>query len=116
MAKYMFIYRSSKDQHKKEMSPDQMQQIMEAWNGWIGKGMEEKWMVDAGDALNLEGRIVNHEKVVSDGPFAESKEIVGGYSIIQADDFDAACGLAESCPAVETPGGTIEIRELAGLA
>ena len=59
---------------------------MESWNAWIGQGMEQGWMVDPGDALNLEGRIVNHEKVVSDGPFAsfngfvqEGWLIVGRY-------------------------------------
>ncbi len=116
MAKYLFIYRSSKEQHANEMSPDMMQKVMEAWGAWIGTGMEAKWLLNPGDALNLEGRIVNHDKVVSDGPFAESKEIVGGFSIIQANDFDAACKIAKTCPAVDAPGGTIEIRELAGLA
>ncbi len=54
--------------------------------------------------------------MVSDGPFAESKEIVGGYSIVEADDLSAASGLAKTCPAADSPGGTIEIRELAGMA
>ena len=114
MARFMFIYRSSEDQHKNDFSPEQMQKVMEAWNGWIGKGMQEGWMVDPGDALNLEGRVMNKDKVVSDGPFVESKEIVGGYSIVQADDFDAACEFAKDCPALE-PDGTIEIRELAQI-
>lgn len=104
------------EQHAAEMSPDQLQKIMEAWGAWIGEGTEAKWMVDPGDALNLEGRIVNSDKVVSDGPFAESKEIVGGYSIVQAADFDAACKIAKTCPAADSPGGTIEIRELAIMA
>ena len=116
MAKYMFIYRSSAEQHESDLSPDQMQKVMEAWNAWIGQGMEEKWMETPGDALKGEGRIVNHDKVVTDGPFAESKEIVGGFSIINAADLNVAAEIAKGCPAISAPGGTIEIRELAEMA
>jgi hypothetical protein len=115
MARFLFVYRGPKEQHEHEMAPEQMQQIMESWMAWIGKGFEEGWMVDAGDALKLEGKVVNDAKVVSDGPFVESKEIVGGYSIVKCDSFDAAAELAKTCPAVSSPGGSIEIRELAGI-
>ena len=115
MARFLFVYRSSAEQHEAEMAPEAMQQIMEAWNVWIGKGMQEGWMVDAGDALKLEGKVVNDQKAVSDGPFVESKELVGGYSIIQCDGVDAAVEIAKTCPASESPGGTIEICELAGF-
>lgn len=115
MARFMFVYRSSAAQHQHEMAPEQMQQIMEQWTGWISKGFQEGWMVDAGDALKLEGKIVNDEKVVSDGPFVESKEIVGGFSIIKCDSLEAATEIAKGCPAVDSPSGTIEIRELAGM-
>lgn len=116
MAKFLFVYRGPASQHEHEMSPDQMQKLMEAWNQWIGSGFQEGWMVEPGDALNLEGRVVNDQKVVSDGPFAESKEIVGGYSIVEAPDLEAAGEIAKRCPACESPGGSIEIRELAGIA
>ncbi len=115
MARFMFVYRGPAEEHQHDMAPEQMQQLMEAWNGWIGKGFEEGWMVDGGDALHLEGKVVNHDKVVSDGPFAEAKEIVGGYSIIQCDDLAAAAEIAKSCPGIDSPGGLIEIRELAGM-
>ncbi len=57
MAKYLLIYRSPKEQHKHEVSPDQMQKIMESWNTWIGKGMEAGWMVSPGDALKIEAKL-----------------------------------------------------------
>ena len=78
MAKYLFIYRNSAEVQEKELSPEQMQSVLESWSQWIGKGFEAGWMVDPGDALQVEGKVVNEEKLVSDGPFAESKEIVGG--------------------------------------
>jgi len=58
---------------------------------------------------------VNAKKVVTDGPFVESKEVVGGFSIVKAESIDAAAELAKGCPALIT-GGKVEVRPLAGLA
>jgi hypothetical protein len=74
--------------------------------------MSKGWMLDSGDGLTQEGRVVS-AKVVSDGPFVESKEVVGGFSIIQADTIDAAAQLAKGCPGMQV-GGTVEVRPLAG--
>jgi hypothetical protein len=71
-------------------------------------------MVNPGDALKKEGRVVNARKVITDGPFVESKEIVGGFSIVQADSLDAAAQLAKGCPVLLT-GGTVEVRPLEGF-
>ena len=71
-------------------------------------------MLDAGDGLKREGRVVNGKKVVSDGPFIEMKEIVGGFSIVQADTLDAAAELAKGCP-IFVRGGTVEVRPLQGF-
>jgi len=109
MAKFLFVYRGGSD---RQMSPDQMQKSMEKWGAWIQEAMEKGWMLDAGDGLTPEGRIVS-AKVVSDGPFVESKEIVGGFSIVQAATIDAAAQLAKGCPGLET-GGKVEVRPLAG--
>ena len=61
-----------------------MQQSMDRWTKWIGQGFAEGWMLDPGDALLPEGRVVATSQVVTDGPFVESKEVVGGYSVIKA--------------------------------
>jgi hypothetical protein len=52
--------------------------------------------------------------VVTDGPFVESKEIVGGFSIVQAETIEAAAELAKGCPALLV-GGSVEVRCLAGI-
>jgi hypothetical protein len=70
-------------------------------------------MLDPGDALTPEGCVVNSTKVVTDGPFVESKEIVGGFSIVQAENVRAAAELAKGCPGLLT-GGKVEVRRLAG--
>src|SRR5579871_3058967 len=111
MAKFLFIYRGG-GEAAQSMSPEEMQQHMKKWETWIGEAMRQGWMVDAGDALTPEGRVVN-AKVVTDGPFVEAKEIVGGYSIVEADSIDAAAKLAKSCPALQV-GGKVEVRTLAG--
>jgi hypothetical protein len=114
MAKFLFVYRGGDDAGA-NLTPEEGQQIMEKWGNWIRQAMQQGWMVDPGDALTPEGRVVNAKKVVTDGPFVESKECVGGYSIIQADNIDAAAELAKGCPGLLT-GGRVEVRMLAGLA
>jgi len=114
MANFLFVYRGGNDAYAK-MTPDEIQQNMEKWGNWIRQAMQQGWMTDPGDALTQEGRVVNAKKVVTDGPFVESKECIGGYSIVKADTIDAAAELAKGCPGLLT-GGKVEIRPLAGLA
>src|SRR5262245_37263577 len=111
MAKFLFVYRGASDAHAK-MAPEELQQQHEKWFAWISEGMEKGWMIDAGDGLTGEGRVVK-AKVVIDGPFVEAKEIVGGFSIVQADTVEAAAQLAKGCPGLKV-GGTVEVRRLAG--
>jgi hypothetical protein len=114
MPNFLFVYRSE-PYSMKDISPEQMQESMARWTKWIGEGFQKGWLLDAGDALMPDGKVVNSKKVVSDGPFAESKEVVGGYSVIKADSYAAAAEYAKTCPA-SSEGGTVEIRQLAGLA
>src|ERR1700758_2259171 len=114
MANFLFVYHGSNDAYAK-LTPDEIQQNMGKWAAWIRQALQQGWMVDPGDALTQEGRVVNAKKVVTDGPFMESKECVGGYSIVKADTIDAAAELAKGCPGLLT-GGKVEVRPLAGLA
>lgn len=111
MAKFLFVYRRGNDLANK-MAPEEMQQHMQKWQNWITEALQKGWMIDSGDALTQEGRVVR-ETVVKDGPFVEAKEIVGGFSIIQADTIQAAAQLAKGCPALPV-GGSVEVRPLAG--
>jgi hypothetical protein len=114
VANFLFVYRGG-NETESQMTPEQMQQTMQKWGEWIGEAMAKGWMINPGDALTPEGRVVHANKVVTDGPFVESKEIVGGYSIVVADSLDAAAELAKNCPAVLL-GGRVEVRPLAGLS
>jgi hypothetical protein len=110
MAKFMFVYRES-GSDKTEVSPEQMQQVMQQWMTWIKGAMEAGWMVEPGDALKGEGKVVRGDMMITDGPFAESKELVGGFSMVEAADLDTATKLAEGCPSLSV-GGSVEVREL----
>jgi hypothetical protein len=112
MAKFLFVYRRRGDAVEK-MTREQLAQNMKKWEKWIGAAMRKGWMLDPGDGLTQKGCVVNAKKVVIDGPFAESKEIVGGFSIVQAGSLRAAAKLAKGCPGLLT-GGTVEVRPLAG--
>lgn len=114
MPKFMFVYRDSSENNDSDISPEEMQKILQVWGDWIQGGMEAGWLIDGGDALTPEGRVVNADLTVTDGPFAESKELVGGYSMVEAADFDAACELAKTCP-MPAAGGRVEIRMLANV-
>jgi hypothetical protein len=111
VAKFLFVYRGAAETVA-QLTPEEMQQHLQRWEKWIGEGMRKGWMLDPGDALKQEGRVVS-AKVVTDGPFVEAKEVVGGFSIVQADSIDAAAQLAKGCPGVGI-GGRVEVRPLAG--
>ena len=111
MAKFLFVYRENPE-NVSEPSPEDIQHAMEAWGKWfqeIGSAI-----VDPGDGLMPEGKVLKGDSV-TDGPFIEAKELVGGYSVLEADSLDAAVELAKSCP-INHKGGAIEIRQLAGYS
>ena len=110
MAKFMFLLRGGCEEAANK-SPEEMQQAMQAMGEWMKDGLDTGWLLDPGDALKSEGRLVHADDTVTDGPFAESKELVGGYCMIEAPDLAAAVELAKAMP---QSGGVLEVRELAG--
>ncbi len=113
MAKFMFVYRDAADQP--QPSPEEMQQAMQVWMEWIENGTKAGWLLDGGDALKPDGRLVKPDSTVTDGPFAESKELVSGYSMVEATDYDAAVALAKTSPMISVHHGYVEVRELANV-
>ncbi len=92
-------------------SPEQMQQMFAAYNAWKEKFKTQ--ILDMGDKLTPGGRLVTASGV-ADGPFVEAKEVVGGFMIVAAEDFDGAVEVVRACPAVNMPGVSLEIREMSG--
>jgi len=108
MANYLFLFRGGK---MREMSPQQMQESMGIWAAWIGE-LSKKGLFKGGEPLGLESRVLTGKKQpVTDGPFGETKDIVGGYLIVTAPHFDGAVELARGCPILDN-GGSVEVREI----
>jgi hypothetical protein len=82
---------------------------MQRWQAWAGKLTAEGQLKDFGVPLEREGKQVAVGGVITDGPFAEGKEIIGGFSIIKAKDLTEAAKIAKGCPIFEN-GGTVEVR------
>jgi hypothetical protein len=110
MSRFMFVYRGGHEQMV-NASPDQMQKVMQTWMDWIEAGIAAGWMLDGGDGLNPGGAVVHSDLSVTDGPPAVSKNIVGGYSMVEAPDLAAAIELAKGSPLPKS-GGLVEVREL----
>jgi hypothetical protein len=109
--KFLFLYRSPAKASPKPPSAEEIQAMFDAWTVWKNEFNQE--IVDTGDGLK-HGGAVYKGGVVTDGPFIEAKEIMGGYSIIQAASLARAVEIAKACPMNGVPGASIEIRELAG--
>jgi hypothetical protein len=93
------------------LSPQQLQDRMGRWWAW-GAKMEEQGILKGGNALLTKAkRVSGPDRIVSDGPFVESKELVGGYYIVSADSFEKVVEIAQDFPDYDL-GGAVEIREV----
>ena len=109
MKEFMMIFRNEKSE-RPEPTPEQFKAIFDSWQDWIG-GIAAQGKFVSTNALGTEGKLINASSVITDGPYAEVKEIVGGYAIVKAADIDEAVKLAEGCP-MFAAGGTVEVRDV----
>lgn len=110
MQKYLVFLRSTPlatSQHRP--SPAQMQEMQIGFKAWLGKYKAN--IVDMGGQLKPGGKIVTPAGV-TDGPYAEAKEVVGGFMVLAAESLDRAVEVARACPGVVRPGASVEIREI----
>ena len=93
------------------LSPEQIQERMGRWFAWSEK-MNSKGIEHKGHALNPTGRSISGpDKVITDGPFLEGKEIIGGYYVVKANNYEEVVEIAKDFPEFDL-GGTVEIREI----
>ncbi|MEE9430906.1 MAG: YciI family protein [Melioribacteraceae bacterium] len=109
MNQFMMIFRNEKNDNPPP-SPEQMQAMIKQWQDWIG-GIAAQGKFVATDALGFQGKTIDSKGVITDGPYAEVKEIVGGYIIVKAEDLDDAIKLSDGCPTFLT-GGKVEVRDV----
>lgn len=109
MSEFMMIFRSPYNPDSNP-SPEQMQAGVKKWQDWIG-GIAAQGKFSGTNRLGGEGKSLKPSNVVTDGPYIELKEIVGGYLIVKAGDLDEAIKLAEGCPILDV-GGQVEVRSI----
>ena len=111
MNEFVFLYRGGETGR----SPERVQQMMQKWMGWFKELADKGHVKDRGQPLERAGKLVNGKrKTVTDGPFAEAKDVVGGYTLILAKDLDQAAELSKGCPILEVDG-QVEVRPVMKL-
>ena len=110
MDDFLFVFKNC-DEDYSNITPEQMQQRMGNYAGWMEKLMAQG-RYKGGAALQPDtGRLVKDKStVLTDGPFLESKEIIGGYALISAKDYDEAVAFAKECPLLDH--WEVEVRKL----
>src|ERR1051325_11284086 len=107
---YMLLFRGN--DLRKGLSPEELQKVTDNWMAWF-KRLTDEGKALAGNPLEREGKIVSGKnRVVSDGPFAESKEAVGGYFLLDVGTMDEAVAIAQVCPGLPY-GARVEFRPVA---
>ena len=113
MSQFMLFIRNGEEPN--ELSPEQIQQAIQRFSAWARKLREHGKLVAAEKLKDNEGLLLRtrNGQIVVDGPFAETKETIGGYFIVEAGTLDEAVELTKECPALSN-GGIVELREIEG--
>lgn len=108
---YMLFFRGN--DWTKGLSPEQIQSVMNQWKSWFER-FSAQGKVQGGHPLERAARIVSGKngRIVSDGPFTEAKEAIGGYFMLNVDGYDEAVAIAKGCPGLEH-GCVVEVRQVA---
>src|SRR6476659_9894299 len=111
MSQFLFLYRGGMSGTE---SPAERQQQMQRWMTWLKDLGEKGFVKDPGQPLERAGKVVSgKQKTVTDGPYAE-KDLVGGFTVIEAKDLSHAAELSMGCP-VFLSGGSVEVRPIAKM-
>jgi hypothetical protein len=111
MKEYLYLFRGG-DGRTLQQSPEKWQAHMEKWGQWLGELASKEKFVGAQPLSQTGKNVMGTKKVVTDGPYLEGKEMVGGYLIAKAASFEEAVEIANGCPILEFEDGNVEIREI----
>lgn len=116
MSEYVLLYRTTAQAHDEAMgTPEKARQSMDKWRAWMREMTEQGQLKSVGLPLERSGKVVSGKgKAVFDGPYAESKEVIGGFSIVEAKDAAEAARIASGCPILQG-GGSVEVRPVRQL-
>lgn len=111
MQEFVFLYRGG----QRPTSPEEFGQVMRRWMAWFKDLAAKGHIADRGQPLERSGKLVQGaDKSITDGPFAESKDVIGGYTLVRATDISQAAELARGCPVLDR-GGAVEVRPVMKL-
>src|SRR5215831_13025596 len=113
MSEFVYLYRNG--QRMPGASPEQMQQQMQKWMAWLKDLTDKGHVKDPGHPLETGGKLVQGAaRTITDEPFAEAKDIIGGYTLVEARDITQAAELSKGCPIFDA-GGYVEVRPVAKM-
>ena len=117
MSEFVFLFRASAaERHEAMGTPERAQQSLQTWLAWIRELEANGHLKDRGQPLDPAGKVVRgKQRTVTDGPYAEAKDLVLGFIVVEARDLEHAVELARGCPMVEGDG-SVEIRPVGKLA
>jgi hypothetical protein len=111
MSEFTFLYRGRNTPE----SPEQLQRHLEKWLAWFKDLSAKGHIENSGHPLEDSGKVVRSQpKGVTDGPYAEAKDVVAGFTLVKARDLEHATELSKGCPILEV-GGSVEVRPLQKL-
>lgn len=110
MDEFILIFRH--EDGNKVASPEQIQIWMKQTMDWIG-GIAAQNKFSYGNGLPFDdAKVVHSNKMVTNGPFGDIKETIGGYIVVKADSVDEAVGFAKGSPVLQGEGNTVEVRKI----
>jgi hypothetical protein len=110
MKEFLFVFRNDYNSAP-QGSPEEMQAITKRWMNWVGSIAAQNKLADRGNRLKDAGKVVRPKNVITDGPYTEIKESIGGYIMVKAEKIEEATELAKGCPILSF-GGNVEVREV----
>jgi hypothetical protein len=113
MNEYMMIFRNEKNDGKEMPTAEQMNIMVKQWQSWIS-GIAAKGKFSGTNRLLPEGKTIKPGMVITDGPFADAKEVIGGYLIVKANSLNEAIELAKGCPGLLNDG-IVEVRTVMAI-
>jgi hypothetical protein len=111
MEKFIYLFRGGENHAHNANNSKAAQENMQAWMTCMGS-LQQKGILAGGEPLQPTGKQVNGtKKTVTDGPFVEAKEMVGGYLIVNAKDINDAVEISKGCP-IFNENGKVEVRPI----
>ncbi len=111
MDEFILIFRH--EDGNKVASPEQIQVWMKQTMDWIGSITVKNKFVGGNGLLFQDARVVRYNNLVTNGPFGEIKETIGGYIMVKADSAEEAVEFAKGCPVLQGEGNSVEVRKIA---